>query len=243
MKDNPVFPLAKRYIREYQKQIGLSGKRMKKILDKHKPSINNQAFLRKWINNLSGDITKYTQKMLVEAVEEVIEVTLDVYNKNHKGDKLTKARLDELKMEIYKDFLLSSFKGATIDTRISTAEKRLKVNLFMELNNLINGLNLGSKHYANLINSITGKEYKQGGTAYRWNSRLVLSEIFRAYQFTARRVLGELGVERVSWVNSPRHEEKDSLIDNYSKQEFTPSTLPDYPYPCNDSYFIPIYES
>ena len=243
MKDNPIYPLAKRYIREYHKQLNLSGKRMKQVLSKHNPTASNQAFLLKWMMNISNDVKKQTQRLLVEAIEDVIYYTLEKYNKIHKGEKLSDTRLNELQMEIYKDFLLSEFKGATLDQRISQADKRLKVNLQTELNTYINGPNMGSKDYANLINSITGKEYKPGGTAYRWNSRLLLSEIFRAYQFTARKVLGELGVDRVSWVNSPRHKENGSVIDEYSKSEFTPDTLPEYPYPCNDSYFIPIYKS
>lgn len=242
MKDNPIYPLSKRRIREYQKLLRLYGKKTRNLLTKYKATPFNQAFLSKWLNNISSDLSSQTQRFIVESVDEVIEKTLNIYNKLHEGEKLSEDRLRELHLEIRKEFLLSNFKGATVDQRISQAERRLRVNLQRELQNLILDYAKGSYGLDNLINSITGKDYQYGGTAYRWNSRLVLSEMYRAYQFTARRILSELDVKEVQWVNSPRHESKESLIDKYAESTYKPSELPEYPYPCNDSYFIPIYK-
>lgn len=242
MRDNPIYPLSKRRIREYQKLLRLYGKKTRNLLTKYKATPFNQAFLTKWLNKISSDLSSQTQRFIVESVDEVIEKTLNIYNKLHEGEKLSEDRLQELHLEIRKEFLLSKFKGATVDQRISQAERRLRVNLQRELQNLILDYDKGSYGLDNLINSITGKDYQYGGTAYRWNSRLVLSEMYRAYQFTARRILSELDVKEVQWVNSPRHEPKESLIDEYAESTYKPSELPEYPYPCNDSYFIPIYQ-
>jgi hypothetical protein len=241
MKDNPVYRLSKRRMNEYRKTLSLYGKRTQQLLNKHKATPNNQAFLRKWLFKIADDISKETQRLLVDSVDDIIIKTLETYNKLHKGDRLSDERLEELFLEIRKEFLLSKFKDATVDQRISQAERRLKANLQMELQNLVLGYYTGSHGIENLINSITGTDYKTGGTAYRWNSRLVLSEMYRAYQFTSKVVLAELGVKWVEWVNSPRHEPNDSVIDEYAEKVYKPNELPDYPYPCNDSYFIPIY--
>lgn len=242
MKDNPIYRLSRRRIREYQKALSFYGKKTRSLLTKHKATPFNQAFLKKWLFKIASDISFATQRSLVESVDEVILKTIHTYNDLHQGEKLSDARIEELHLEIRKEFLLSKFKGATVDQRISQAERRLKVNLQRELENLITDYAKGYNGIDNLINSITGKGYKEGGTAYRWNSRLVLSEMYRAYQYTGKVVLTELGVEEVEWANSPRHEPKDSIIDEYAEKAYPPSELPDYPYPCNDSYFIPIYK-
>lgn len=241
MKDNPIYSITKRNVRQYQQLLTFYGRKTKKLLNKYKATPHNEAFLRKWLFKIASDISKETQRLLVEAVDEVIYKTLTTYNNLHKGERLTKERLDELQLAIRKEFLLSEYKGATVDQRISQAERRLKVNLQRELSNLVTDYATGSYGIENLINSITGRDYKQGGTAYRWNSRLVMSEMYRAYQFTGKVVLAELGVEAVEWVNSPRHEPKESIVDEYAEKAYSPSELPEYPYPCNDSYFLPIY--
>ena len=213
MKDNPVYRLSRRRIREYQKVLKFYGKKTKKLLHKYKHTPNNQPFLNKWLSNLVSEISFRTQRHIIDSVDEVILKTIQAYNKIHEGEKLSKEKIEKLYLEIRKEFLLSEFKGATVDQRISQAERRLRVNLQRELVNLIQGYPEGLYGIENLINSITGKDYKEGGTAYRWNSRLVLSEMYRAYQFTAKVVLAELGVEEVKWVNSPRREPKGSTID------------------------------
>lgn len=243
MKDNPIYRLSRRNIRAYQRVLLVHGKKTRKLFTKYKPTPNNQAFLKKWLFKIASDISLDTQRHLVASVDEVIVKTIETYNNLHKGEKLTKGRINELHLEIRKEFLLSKFKEATVDQRISQAERRLKVNIQRELENLIQGYANGSYGIDNLINSITGKGYKEGGTAYRWNSRLVLSEMYRAYQYTGKVVLAELGVEQVEWANSPRHVPKDSMIDRYTEKVYPPSELPEYPYPCNDSYFIPIYKN
>ena len=243
MKDNPIYRLSRQRIRAYQKMLSSYGKTTRKLFFKYEPKPNNRAILKKWLFKIASDISTDTQRHLVAAVDDVILKTLDTYNRLHQGEKLSKGRLDELFLEIRKEFLLSKFKGATVDQRISQAERRLRANLQWELENLIQGYATGSYGLDNLINSITGKDYKQGGTAYRWNSRLVMSEMYRAYQYTGKVVLAELGVEQVEWVNSPRHTPKDSIIDEYAEKAYPPSQLPEYPYPCNDSYFLPIYKN
>ena len=243
MKDNPIYRLSRRNIRVYQSNLLIYAKRTRQILTKYKATPSNQAFLKKWLFKIASDISTETQRQLVTSIDGVIVTTIHFYNDLHKGEKLSNGRIQELHLEIRKEFLLSAFKGATVDQRIFQAERRLKVNLQKGLENLIQGYATGSYGIDNLINSITGKDYTEGGTAYRWNSRLVLSEMYRAYQFTGKVVLAELGVEKVEWVNSPRHEPKNSLIDLYAEKVYTPSELPDYPYPCNDSYFKPIYKN
>lgn len=241
MKDNPVYRISRRNIRQYQTLLAMYGTQTRKLLKKYRVSPHNEAFLRKWLFKIASDISKETQRLLVDAVDEVISKTITTYNNLHIGEKLSDERINELHLAIRKEFLLSEYKGATVDQRISQAERRLKVNLQRELSNLVTDYATGSYGIENLINSITGRDYKQGGTAYRWNSRLVLSEMYRAYQFTGKVVLAELGVEAVEWVNSPRHEPKDSIVDKYAEKAYAPSELPEYPYPCNDSYFLPIY--
>lgn len=242
MNDNPIYPFTKRELRNYQKHIRLYGERTRQLLKKYKPTMNNQAFLTKWLFKLAENLGRDTQRFLVDVIEEVINNTIETYNKLHKGTKLSDEEILELRMSILKDFLLSEFKGKTLDQRVSHSVIRLKVNLQRELQNLITEAETGSKVQINsLINSITGTDYKEGGTALRWNSRLVLSEMYRAYQYTGKIVLARLGVSKVKWENSPRHEPKGSIIDKYAEKVYTPSELPDYPYPCNDSYFIPIY--
>lgn len=241
LNDNPIYPLAKKKVREYQKSLGIYGKQVENVFKKYKATTFNQIFLQKWLFNIADSISKDTQRALVDDIDEVILKTINTYNKMHKGDKLSDTEIEELSLEIRKDFLLSEYKGKTLDQRISQANRRLKVNLLRELQNLITDYANGSYPLDNLINSITGKDYKEGGTALRWNSRLVLSEMYRAYQFTAKVVLARLGVKKIEWVNSPRHTPNDSIIDKYTEKVYEPSNLPDYPYPCNDSYFIPIY--
>lgn len=243
MKDNPIYRFSKREIRNYQKHLHLYAKKSRQMLNKYQPTPYNQQFLQKWLFKVADSLTYETQQFLVEIIDEVVDKTIQIYNKQHKGEKLNDLKIIELRSRILKDFLLSDFKGKTLDQRISHSNKRLKANLQKDLQNLITEAGNGSKgQINNLINSITGTDYKEGGTALRWNSRLVLSEMYRAYQFTGKVVLAELGVEKVAWVNSPRHEEKGSLIDEYAEKVYTPYQLPEYPYPCNDSYFIPIYK-
>jgi len=241
MKDNPIYRLSKTQVREYQKILGLHAKRIEQLLRKHRATPGTQLFLQKWLFKIATDISKDTQSLLVESVEQVIEKTLETYNKLHKGEKLSEDKLALLKKEIRKDFLLSEYKKATVDQRLLQAERRIKVNLQRELQNLVSTTEMDSYSTINLINSITGKGVQEGGSASRWNSRLILSEMYRAYQHTGKVVLAELGVESVEWANSPRHENKKSLIDEYAEKVYTPKSLPEYPYPCNDSYFIPIY--
>jgi len=174
MKDNPVYRLSRRRIREYQKVLKFYGKKTKKLLHKYKHTPNNQPFLNKWLSNLVSEISFRTQRHIIDSVDEVILKTIQAYNKIHEGEKLSKEKIEKLYLEIRKEFLLSEFKGATVDQRISQAERRLRVNLQRELVNLIQGYPEGLYGIENLINSITGKDYKEGGTAYRWNSRLVL---------------------------------------------------------------------
>lgn len=243
MKDNPIYRFTKREIRSYQKHLHLYNKKTRQMFDNYKPTPYNQGFLQKWLFKVADSLTHETQQFLVEVIDEIVEKTINLYNKLHKGKKLNDVQVIELRSKILKGFLLSEFKGKTLDQRISHSNKRLKVNLQRELQNLITEAGNGSKvQVNNLINSITGTDYKEGGTALRWNSRLVLSEMYRAYQYTGKVVLAELGVDEVKWVNSPRHEPKDSLIDEYAEKVYAPSQLPEYPYPCNDSYFIPIYK-
>jgi hypothetical protein len=243
MKDNPIYRFSKRELKAYQKHLLLYGKKTRQMLRKHTPTPYNQAFLQRWLFKIADGITHETQQFLVEVIDEVVDKTITVYNNLHKGEKLRDFQIIELRSRILKEFLLSEFKGKTLDQRISHSNRRIKVNLQRELQNLITDRETGSKgEINNLINSITGTDYKEGGTALRWNSRLVLSELYRAYQFTGKVVLAELGVDRVAWMNSPRHEEKGSLIDEYAEKVYTPNELPEYPYPCNDSYFIPIYK-
>jgi hypothetical protein len=240
MKDNPIYRLSRKRTREYQKLVLLYGKRSRQLFTKHKATPYNQKFLRKWLFNLADNLGKDTQRHLVDVVEEVIGKTLNTYNSLHQGQKLSKDRLAELQIEILKDFLLSDFKGKTLDQRVSHSVRRLKDNLQRELQILITEAGTGSKgQINNLINSIIGTDYKEGGTAYRWNSRLVLSEMYRAYQFTGKVVLAELGVAEVEWRNTERT--SSETLKEYAEKVYTPLGLPEYPYPCNDSYFIPIY--
>lgn len=241
IKDNPIYRLSRRRIREYQGIVQFYGKKSKALLNKYRPAPSNQAFIQKWLFSYATELSKETNSLLVSVVDEVIDYTINFYNKRHKGKRLKPLERDRLFMEIRKEFLLSDFKGANVDHRISQADRRLKVNLLRELEILTQGHATGLQDYETLINTITGKGYQNGGTAYRWNSRLVLSEMYRAYQFTGKVVLAELGVKEVKWENSPRHTSNDSIIDEYAEKAYKPEELPEYPYPCNDSYFIPIY--
>jgi hypothetical protein len=241
IKDNPIYRLSKRRIRDYRNGIEVYGKKSKILLDKYRPTPSNQAFIQKWLFSYATELSIYTLEHLTECVDEVIHYTINFYNKRHKGKRLDIRKKDELFMKIRKEFLLTDFKDATVDQRISQADRRLKVNLLRELETLTQAYATGLPDYETLINTITGKDYQNGGTAYRWNSRLVLSEMYRAYQFTGKVVLAELGVSEVKWENSPRHKPNDSIIDEYAEKTYKPDKLPEYPYPCNDSYFIPIY--
>ena len=242
MNDNPIYALSRREIRTYQKKILLYGKHTKQTFHQYKPTPNNQTFLQKWLFKLADKLGQDTQQHVVQGVEAVIAHTLQFYNQQHQGQQLSAAQLDELKLHILKEFLLSEFKGKTLDQRISQSVRRLKGNLQKDLQTLTTGYVTGSTGHVNhLINSITGTDYKEGGTAYRWNSRLVLSEMYRAYQYTGKVVLARLGVNAVRWVNSPRHVAKNGLLDAYAEKVYSPTELPEYPYPCNDSFFIPIY--
>lgn len=241
IKDNPIYRLSKRRTRDYQKLILWHGERVRLLFNKYKATPPNQSIIKKWLIKYASDLSKDTQSHLVEVVDEVILRTIEFYNKRHKGKRLNPRQREELFMRIRKEFLIEEFKGASVDQRISQAERRLKVNLLRELETLIQDYATDSQDLEILINSITGKDYQSGGTAYRWNSRLVLSEMYRAYQYTGKVVLAELGVREVEWVNSPRHVPNDSIIDGYAEKVYEPSELPEYPYPCNDSYFIPIY--
>lgn len=242
MKDNPMYSFCKKELRNYQKFIALHGSHTKKTLTKYVPSPFNKTFLEKMLHKQADSIGRETRSFLVEVIDEIVEQTITFYNNRHKGDKLTTRQMDELKLTILKEFLLSKFKDKTLDQRVSHSVKRLKGNLSKYLQQSITEATQGSKgNVSNIINSITGKDYQDGGTAFRWNSRLVLSEMFRAYQYTAKKVLMALEVEEVEWINSPRHEPKDSVIDQYAEKTYKPENIPEYPYPCNDSYIKPIY--
>lgn len=244
MKDNPVYPLARRQIREYQRLVFRYGKEVRESLKANRPNTFNKRFIEGYLMDIAVNLTESTRSQIIGNVETIIGFTLEFYNEQHQGEKLSVHELDGLKIDIFKEFLLSEFKGKTLDQRLHHAERRLRVNLSRELQTFLFRENTGSRgKISSIISSISGREYKVGGTALRWNSRLVLSESFRAYQFTAKRVLGELGVEEVKWVNSPRHEPGGKLIDEYAEKTYKPSELPEYPYPCNDSYFVPIYKT
>lgn len=241
IKDNPIYRLAKRRTKDYQALVFSYGDDVRKLLKKNVPSPANQKKNLSWLIAYADALAEDTRTHLVEVTDEVIIRTIEFYNKRHKGERLSKTERDALFLKIRKELLTRKFKEATVDHRISQADRRLKVNLLRELETLTQAYATGSQDIEILINSITGKDYQNGGTAYRWNSRLVLSEMYRAYQFTGKVVLAELGVSRVKWMNSPRHVPNDSIIDGYAEKVYEPNELPEYPYPCNDSYFIPIY--
>lgn len=236
MKDNPIFPLVRTTLKRYDRLVRTHSKRVENLLTKYNPTPGNQSKLRGWLWNIADSLTKDTERFLREEVEEVIDITLDTYN-----DRLNKRQLEELKIRIMKDFFLTKFVGKTTNTRLSQAGRRLKVNLQNGLQNLIQVEKIRSKDLKIITHSITGRDFIAGGSAYKWNGRLIMSECFRAYQFTAKILFEELGVAEVEWRNSPRHKSV-TLIDDYEGKRYKPSDLPEYPYPCNDSYFIPIKE-
>jgi len=246
MKDNPIYPFAVKRVRQYHKILSAYGKDLQDFLRKYRPTPFNYSFMNKWLMRKAELLGEETQQFITESVLDIIEYTIHLYNdlqEQNVGQGLSEVELEELKLQVYKEFLLKKFKGKTLDQRLTHSTKRLKMNLHRELKESIlqheSGIRQSTK---NIVNTITGRDYQYGGTAYRWNTRLVLSEMFRAYQFSAKATLIQLGVKEVAWVNSPRHQPGDKLIDEYAKETYKPKDLPEYPYPCNDSYFIPIYK-
>lgn len=246
MRDNPIYPLVIEAVKEYHKLLKLYGERVKNLLDSF-PALTpyNEATVRKYLFSMVDKLEKETQSFFVEKIYDAIKKTIDTYNDIHIQNGfpgLDFMQVMELESRLLKQITLSKYKYRTLDQRLTVAFNRLRENISQVFSNPYFPLLPWFKAVQIIISHIRGKQPMPGGTAFRWNSRLLISEMFRAYQFAAREVLGELGIEKVMWKNTKRHK-IPNVTDKYDGMIFTPKQLPDYPYPCNDSYFIPIYEN
>lgn len=245
MKRNPVSHYIRRVVRAYASLLGKYGERAKLPLKNiENVTVWNEAYLKGHYLRLSEDLGNKTRSFIVEAVDEVVQATITIYNDIHNkngGEPLDQQRIAELRVRILKDFLLTKFKNRTLDDRVNNATLRLQANILPLLNNYATATTAGSKVSSTMEEYFKGNNPIPGGTALRWNSRLIVSELYRAYQYTAKEVLIELGVNRVSWVNSLKHK-KPNITDEYAANTYTPRQIPPYPHPCNESFFIPIYK-
>lgn len=239
---HPLKTLIQRRLRFYQMALGKHSTATKTVFTKIRPTLANKPYLQKAIDARVQQIATETHYHLMQSVDVVMETTLTLYIKDHPTKAVSKEDFTRLFLDCRKEFFLSSFKGSTIDTRLSQSTRRLRVNLHKGFQNLYTGTVNGRQDIDSLILSITGKGQQEGGSALRWNSRLLLSEMYRAYQFSAKEALLYLDVPSVEWVNRKDREPNGAIIEEYAEKRYQPKEIPEYPYPCNDSYLIPIYD-
>jgi hypothetical protein len=245
MKTNPVTHYIRKVLRSYEELLGQYGERAKLPLKNvDRVTVFNQSYLMAHYTRLTHDLGDKTRSFIVEAVFEVVQATLNIYNEKHRRagrEPLGDEELSKLQWEILKDFLTTEFKGRTLDARITHATHRLMANLHPILQQYAMDSLDGSLAAAFMGRYFTGKTQIPGGTAARWNGRLIVSELFRAYQYAAKEILIRLDVPKVQWANTKKHT-NPNITDEYAATTYTPRQIPEYPHPLNDSFFVPIYE-
>jgi hypothetical protein len=243
--DNPMAHYIRQVVSAYMKLLSQYGDRaILPLKNVERVTAFNTGFLTVHYTKLAKELGDKTRSFIVEAVDEVIQATINHYNELHRKagyEPLDGKAKDKLWGRIRKDFLLAKFKRRTLDARVDNATIRLMANILPIIQTYATASTDHDRAIATMVDYFTGTHPIPGGTAARWNGRLLTSELFRAYQFTAKQVLMELKVPKVKWVNTDRHTE-ENITDEYAATTYTPRQLPRYPYPCNDSFFVPIYK-
>lgn len=202
------------------------------------------------VNNLHSD----TRATMMGSIEDKIGKTLQQQNEKllKQGiPALTPVQAERIQNRIVGN-RLDKFKGKTLDQRLRISKEKARRRLKNELKNSTTkkGAKTSRQKALNfLTDNREGARSLQGGSNYKYNERLLVSEFNRAKQDTMREVAKELGM-LTKWTLSPNHNIEDicdihaestgnianEIIEKYKLSIFKDGVyageeIPEYPHP------------
>ena len=210
---------------------------------------------------IADDIMGRVEMLILEAVEQVIEDTLQYYSKDlyeNTGKTLAESSLNSIKSQMYTQFTTFPFKGNTLNGRFQRLDRKLKRNVMK------NGKQCAARQVSRkeLINRLVDCFYAptpvRHATLWGSSDTLLVSEENRFYHETALAFLKHMGIRHVRFVLTPQHSSGDicddiaSHVDPVIKELLEPhdispvgvyrvEELPEYPHPRALYYLEPIY--
>jgi superfamily II DNA or RNA helicase len=163
----------------------------------------------------AGSFGSELRTMVLDAMGMSVDMALE-----EKAKKLAKEgflppspdAIARIRESVLMDQLKAKFKGANLSTRLRVAANNMKGRFSKDLHGAA-GEAKGKDVARNLGRYLTDSRENgvsiAGGSAFKWNERLMVSEQNRAVRDACLKFYDEMGIELVRWTLNPRHPRYD----------------------------------